>query len=417
MRSLLASKLPPSFRPAPINGAGTSPLIPHLTVRRLAAAAMLATLTAVVFGARHSLGETAARLHDLELLPVAFAAGSLLVTLAASAGAWRCALRAVGAELRFREAWGCYGIGSLANAVLPARLGDAVRVGLFAGRLDGRDRRWLSGGACLAVAGARSAVYACTCTGAALAGLLPGWTLAGPAAAAGITILGIAGGRRRTSGRLARLGLAGSLRPTAGGALLGWVTIAAAARLAGAVSLLHALGVANAVGAALVGLAAMAVVGTIPLAPGSAGVAGVGMALALERSGVTPAKAIAAAVAFHALETLMSVVFGSSGWVAMRTAGRPGRRVASVEDCEDTADASRIPLRRPLARPGADRARLRHDRRRRPVRKLVDGLRDRGDGGRGRAAAREAKSACSSRRTCRTGFASASKWSRRSAPA
>jgi hypothetical protein len=49
------------------------------------------------------------------------------------------------------------------------------------------------------------------------------------------------------------------------------------------------------------------------------------MALALEQVGVPPATAVAAAVAFHALETAASLLFGSTGWLALRSAGAPTR--------------------------------------------------------------------------------------------
>jgi hypothetical protein len=127
--------------------------------------------------------------------------------------------------------------------------------------------------------------------------------------------------RSRARGRLAGLGLAAWISPAAGATLLAWVTVAAAGRLAGAVGVLEALDVARPVATAFVGLAALALASTLPLAPGGAGVASVGMALALERSGVAPASAVAAAVTFHAVETLVSVVFGSSGWLALRSAG------------------------------------------------------------------------------------------------
>jgi uncharacterized membrane protein YbhN (UPF0104 family) len=325
LRSLRFSK-PPSFPPAFATEAGavpsTSPLA-RLPLRSIGTLAGLAVVAATIVYGRHSLIGTPAKLRDLHPLPLTLAGAALLVTLAASAGAWRCALRSAGAELGFREAWGCYGLGSLANAVLPARLGEAVRIGLFAGRLPHADRRWLSGGACLAVAGARAVVYTLTCAGAAAGGLLPVWTLAGPlvAAVALAACLGVA--RTRARGRTAGLGLAAALSPGAGATLLGWAAVSALTRLAAAVGVLAALDVARPFAAALVGLAALAVGSTVPLAPGGAGVAGVGMALALEQLGVAPSSAVAAAVAFHVLETLASLSFGSTGWVALRATRRP----------------------------------------------------------------------------------------------
>ena len=92
--------------------------------------------------------------------------------------------------------------------------------------------------------------------------------------------------------------------------------------------MLYALDVANPVGSAFVGLTALAAASVLPIAPGAVGVAGAGMAIALEQSGVAAPTAVAAAVAFHALETLASVAFGTGGWLALRFApgGAEARR-------------------------------------------------------------------------------------------
>jgi uncharacterized membrane protein YbhN (UPF0104 family) len=79
--------------------------------------------------------------------------------------------------------------------------------------------------------------------------------------------------------------------------------------------------VAHPVASALVGLTAFALAGALPIAPGGPGVAGAGMALALQHSGVPASSAVAAAVAFHALETLVVLVFGWTGWLALRSTG------------------------------------------------------------------------------------------------
>jgi hypothetical protein len=68
------------------------------------------------------------------------------VATACCAGSWRTML---GSQLRLGSACACYGVGSLANSFLPARAGDAVRIGLFSR---------VSPGGMLAVAGAVAAV-------------------------------------------------------------------------------------------------------------------------------------------------------------------------------------------------------------------------------------------------------------------
>jgi len=320
LRSLLAFRSPRSLVPAFATEAGT-----HTTVVRIPARLAIvggvgvAVLAAVV--ARGTTIAAARSLTDLRPLPLALGGAGLLVALAASAGTWRAALSAAGGGIRYRDAWGCYGLGSLANVVLPARLGDAVRIGLFATRVEHPDRRWLCAGAFLTVAAARAAVYTLTCGAAAAAGTLPAWTLAAPAALVAIALVGAAARPRR----LRRLRV-GEITPTRGTVLLGWAALAAGSRLLAATCVFAALDVHAPFRSALIGLAALAVAGTLPIAPGGLGVAGAGMALALQQSGTPGPTALAAAVAFHAVETLATVAFGSSGWLVLRRAtSRPAR--------------------------------------------------------------------------------------------
>jgi Lysylphosphatidylglycerol synthase TM region len=213
---------------------------------------------------------------------------------------------ALGAGLGLRQAWGCYGAGSLANTVLPARIGDGVRIALFARYLPGAGRGWRSGGACLWVATARGLVFGAVCTGAIAGGLLPGWTIVIPAL--GLAVL--AGAAACLKGRTSP--------PPQPRLLLAWAGLSATARVAAGVCVLSALGAPRPVTSALIGLAALGASAAVPLAPGGAGLAGAGMALALGHSGVPPSTAAAAAVTFHALETLAGVAFGATGWLALR---------------------------------------------------------------------------------------------------
>ena len=77
---------------------------------------------------------------------------------------------------------------------------------------------------------------------------------------------------------------------------------------------------------ALVGAVAAAVVAgaalgnALPLAPGGLGVPAAAMAIALGRSGVGTATAVAAAMTFHLLETSGSLVFGAAGCLLGRRA-------------------------------------------------------------------------------------------------
>ncbi|HSP74543.1 MAG TPA: hypothetical protein VLN26_19390 [Gaiellaceae bacterium] len=56
---------------------------------------------------------------------------AFLVSLVATASAWRATFEACGARLSGIDASARYGVGSLANSFVPARLGDGLRLGLF----------------------------------------------------------------------------------------------------------------------------------------------------------------------------------------------------------------------------------------------------------------------------------------------
>jgi len=319
LRSRRSSKLLPSITPAFATEAG-SVVISLSKLRRIGTVAGLVALVVTVCLANHVVARSLDQLRELDPLPLALAFVALLGALASSAGAWRCALRAAGGVVGRRATWGCYGLGSLANTVLPARVGEAVRVGLYASCIDRPDRRWLSAGACLTVAIARAAVWTLMCAVAAVAGLLPLWMAAAP-----LALLALLGSAQLTlrgrGGRVSRT-VAGSVAPACCPRLLAWATVAAIARVAAAAEVLAALGVARPVHSAVVGLTALAAATVVPLAPGGAGVAGTGMVLALVGSGVPAATAIAAAVSFHAVETLATVVFGGTGFLAQRSIGR-----------------------------------------------------------------------------------------------
>jgi uncharacterized membrane protein YbhN (UPF0104 family) len=323
VRSRPASKLLPSITPALATGAGPVVIFPA-KLRRVGTAAGLVAVGVTLFLANHVIVRSFDRIRELDPLSLALAFAALLAALASSAGAWRCALRSAGGIVGRRATWACYGLGSLANTALPARLGDAVRVGLYASRIDRPDRLLLCAGACLTVAIARAVVWTLTCAVAGAAGLLPYWMVAAPVAF-GVVVIGARLALGARTGRVSRA-LAGSIAPACCPRLLVWASVAAAARIVAAAEVLVALGVPHPVHAAVVGLTALAAANIIPVGPGAAGVAGTGMALALTGSGVPAATAIAAAVSFHAVETLATVAFGGTGFLAERSVGRLPRR-------------------------------------------------------------------------------------------
>jgi uncharacterized membrane protein YbhN (UPF0104 family) len=65
--------------------------------------------------------------------------------------------------------------------------------------------------------------------------------------------------------------------------------------------------------------------GAVPFVPGGA-VGAAAMAMGLDRAGLDPAAAAAAALSFHAIETAASLLFGGAGWLQLRSRpvlGRP----------------------------------------------------------------------------------------------
>ena len=80
------------------------------------------------------------------------------VSVVAAAGSWLCAIRLCGGTLTLPDACARYGAGSLVNTFVPARAGDAIRIGLFSRVLPNRERLWTTGSAFAALGAARSVV-------------------------------------------------------------------------------------------------------------------------------------------------------------------------------------------------------------------------------------------------------------------
>src|SRR5262249_47884449 len=153
------SRLLRSIPPPLATEAGVLTVVSRIPVRSLCTAAGATVLAGGILLSRHAIATGAEQLESMRTVPAAGGVCALLASLAASAAAWRAALGPSGATLGLRETWGCYGIGCLANMILPARLGEAVRITAFAARLPSQHRGWASGRACLAVAAARAFVF------------------------------------------------------------------------------------------------------------------------------------------------------------------------------------------------------------------------------------------------------------------
>ena len=234
------------------------------------------------------------------------------------AGAWRTALTACGVRLNRRQVCARYGIGSLVNTIAPFRLGDAVRIALFARALERRDKIWAVSGALGAIEVARICCIAVLVTVASALGALPLWPALGLAALVGSAILVamVAPRHRRLSTRVANL-LAATREllssPARAIELLGFVAVATVSRVLAAVSVCAALNIRAPVVAGLLIVAALDLSGQIPLTPGNFGVASGTVAVALASRGIGLDEALTAGIALQAVETAAGLTFGAVG--------------------------------------------------------------------------------------------------------
>ncbi|MDH4345500.1 MAG: lysylphosphatidylglycerol synthase domain-containing protein, partial [Thermoleophilia bacterium] len=104
-----------------------------------------------------------------------------------------------------------------------------------------------------------------------------------------------------------------------------------AAKLAAAACVAASLGVERPVVAALVIVPAVELAAVLPLTPGNIGVSSAAVALALASLGVAPDTALAAGIAFGALETLAALAAGAAGMLLLTAPRvRPMVRRAAV---------------------------------------------------------------------------------------
>jgi uncharacterized membrane protein YbhN (UPF0104 family) len=104
------------------------------------------------------------------------AAAGFLGALLCNAWVWRSAIHLCGGRIDRGRAVACYGVGSLVNTALPARIGDAARIALFSRSFGGaRDRYWTTGSVFGALGAARALVLGVLVVVGAALGALPLW--------------------------------------------------------------------------------------------------------------------------------------------------------------------------------------------------------------------------------------------------
>jgi uncharacterized membrane protein YbhN (UPF0104 family) len=295
----------------------------HLVTRRqlVVSALSLAGVAAVaaVVAMPQLLGDqvTSALGELLEVSPgwLWLAALSFAGGLVAAACAWRSALCHFGGELSPADASARYGVGSLANAFLPAKVGTALRLALFSRVLHSEGRLWTVGGIGAAIGAARAVWLIALLSFGAASGVLPAWPLGllalGLVAAVAVAVF--ARGRapqKRVAHLLDEFRVLGS-DPRAAAKLIGWTGLAVAAKVAAAAAIAAAFGIDRPLVAALLVVPALDLAGFLPLTPGNIGVASAAVAFALHSHGAATDIAISAGVAFSAVETVTSLVFGA----------------------------------------------------------------------------------------------------------
>lgn len=274
-----------------------------------------------------AIGDVAAA--DGRWLVVAVAC--FLAVIVATSRAWCAGIGAVGGEVGATNAAARYAVGSLVNGIAPAGTGGAVRIALFSRTLPDRDRVLTATGIAAAIGFARAPSMAALVVAAAALGAFPLWPvllLVGAAAAA----VGLAWWSRRWTPHARIAHILDAFRalaqaPRAAVTLASWVTAANFTRVLGAVAVAASLGVSSPIEAGLVMIPALCLAAAVPSTPGNVGVSSGAVVVALSLIGVGFEQALAVGLAFHALETVVSIGAGSAGLLVV---ARPEVRVPAL---------------------------------------------------------------------------------------
>ncbi len=300
---------------------------PRRRVAAVSAGAVAVTVAFVLLAVGGDLGRTFSNgmsgLAGADRRWLWVAAGCFVASLVASAGAWRSTLSACGGRIGLADACARYGIGSLANTFMPARVGEAARVALFSSAFSReRDGRILTtAGALGAVTAADFLVQGIVVGAAAPFGAVPLWWLAVLAGlgvcAAGLVFVAL---RRVRGGRIVRLlDVFSSLieSPRQALRLLAWSGAATAGRVLAAMAIAASLGIHDSIEAGLVMSAVVIVATSLPLMPGNLGVTSAAVVVALHARGVPLGSAVAVGLTFHGVELLAGIAFGAGGAIAL----------------------------------------------------------------------------------------------------
>jgi uncharacterized membrane protein YbhN (UPF0104 family) len=301
----------------------------------------------LVGGSMHAALAAASRADPrLELL----AGGGFVLSLVATAFAWRRAFVTVGAGLSRADSCARYAAGSLINTISPARLGDAVRLGLFARALPASGRALPAAGALAALALTRALVNALMLVvGAAMGAVpfLPLLVVALVVSAGAAALLFLQRLRRGPVRRLIAAMRELLLQPRLAAGLAGWALVAVLARMIATVAILSALGAPHPLATSIAVTAALDVAALVPLTPGGIGITSGAISVVLATRGIGTATAVGAGLLFHAVETLASLAFVAVAFALQtqeRLARRPAVRLAAVVVVASVAGIASVAL-------------------------------------------------------------------------
>src|SRR5437588_5004344 len=178
--------------------------LPHRRALLISAGIVCVTLLAVV-ATPQLLGSDVRRafggLEHARPVWLWAAAMGFLAALLCNAWVWRSAIHLCGGRIDRARAVACYGVGSLVNTAMPARIGDAARIALFSRAFGGRrDRYWTTGSVFGAIGAARALVLGVLVVAGSAMGALPLWpvlVLGGFVGAAVLAAFFARGGRAR----------------------------------------------------------------------------------------------------------------------------------------------------------------------------------------------------------------------------
>jgi hypothetical protein len=200
-------------------------------------------------------------------------------------------------------------VGSLVNTFVPARAGDAVRLGLFSRLVPSEHPMWTAGGAFAALGVIRAPVLGLLVLIGAVLGAVPLWPLC---VAGGLAALGVVLAVRAWKSHAHLLDAFRTLGPAAGLRIAAWIALSIVGRLLAATAVGAALGIPRPYVAALIIVPALDVSGIVPLTPGNLGIASAAIAFAFRAHGVPFSEGLAAGISFQAIETAVGVSIGTA---------------------------------------------------------------------------------------------------------